>query len=506
LIRSARSTPAAAFRAAVALALCATTLRVRAEWLDYAVVPGRNAVAVVAPINVDTLLWLGATDAGNQTIKYEGSTCPAVFGGRIFANARLMSGATHVSNRLVAFDVISGQFLHQTTIDKSLLESWASPVVDSAQGRVLVCSGSKLFAVNAASGGVAWNTPCAHPLVNVAPAIARDVSPGRVFVADFDPFGGDGRLYCINTSPFNAGSNPYNSGDILWEEVLGETTGPTPAYDNGIVYAATRSGSMGLGTIYAFDVDAPAGLRQLWATAVGSECYGGLCVTGGNVYAATYGFFGSGDNSLLVKLRASDGALLWSIGCERTASIPIVDGNRLYLSAGLNGFGSTPKVQCFRDDGASAVKLWDTAADTGGSLSVGGWTLQPVLSNGILYAGRIPAGASTSLPYTDLLLLDLARSPGDAGFVRQSRAGAGSSPALSGGRLYSLGPAGLNALAACGDFSGDGRLNGDDIQGFLAAQHAAVPTTTQKALADLNANGAIDADDRARFVNKLLGL
>lgn len=494
----------AALAVAIALACGIRTPRALGQWLDYAANPQRNAVADTGPQNVDALLWQTSVDTGGATIRFEGQTAPAVHGGRVFAHARVMSGTTHVANRLIAFDQSNGQMLHQTQIDKSLLESWASPVVDPASGVVLVCSGSKVYAINAAAGGIAWSLLCAHPVVNVAPAITRDTNPMRALVADYDPFGGDGRLYCINLAPFHAATNPFLPGDLVWEEVLGDTIGQTVAYAGGVAYVASRAGSAGTGTVYAFDIDAPPGSRLLWATAIGEEVDGGVCHSNGSVYVATYDFFGGGDNSLLAKLDAASGAIQWTVPCERTNSIPIVAGNRIYLSAGLGGFGSVPKIQCFRDDGASAVKLWDTHADTGGALAVGGWTLQPVLVGDTLYAGRIPAGASTSLPYTDLLLLDVTKTPGAPGFVRQQRAGVGSSPALSDGRLYSIGPGGLGALAACADFSGDGGTDGDDIQGFVTARQAAPPTAQQKALADLNTNGAIDGGDATFFIAKLL--
>ncbi|MEE8169849.1 MAG: PQQ-binding-like beta-propeller repeat protein, partial [Phycisphaerae bacterium] len=300
--------------------------------------------------------------------------------------------------------------------------------------------------------------------------------------------------------------NPFLPGDIVWAELIGSSSGATPAYHDGVAYVATRSGPDGapaVGTVYAFDVNASAGLRLLWSVGVGDEFFGGVTYAGGFVYAASYDFDGSDDNSQLVKIRAADGVLQWIVPCERTSSIPIVCGDRIYLSAGLFGFSSAPKVQAFRDDGTTAVKLWDTYVDTCGALLVGGWTHQPARVGNTLYVGLVPSSGLFG-PYTDLFLLDLTLTPVDAGFVMQQRSGFGSSPALSDGRLYTIGAGGLNALAAAADFSGDGLVDGDDVQGFVDALDAASPDAQQLALADLDGDLDVDSDDSALFVQLLL--
>lgn len=480
-----------------------------AQWLQFANDGARRASAAVGPIAVPALLWQRSTDLSGGPLVYEGPSSPVVWNGRAYANARHYTEAGYTHNKLVAIDVATGEIVFETLVSKGAFDSWSSPAVDPVTGIVLLASGSALFAIDADDGGIVWQRPLQRIVVNASPLVADGPQPGRAFITDYDPFGGDSLLYCVNLSPFDAATNPFQPGAIVWQEPIGGASGSTAAYADGVVYVATAAGIDGVpdaGIVWAFDVDAPPGARPLWSTAVGEGFYGGVCVRDGSVYSASYDFAGTQNNSTLAKLRASDGAVMWTAPCERTASIPVVSGDRIYLSGGLPGFGSAPKVQAFHDSGTSAVKLWDTYADSGGQLIVGGWSHQMALAGSMLYVGRIPSGGTSWSPYTDLYLLDTSRTPSQPGFVAQVRSGVGSSPALSGGRVYSIGTAGLAALAECADFSGDGRTNGADLQGFVDALFSAQPTAEQRGLADISGDGLLDAADASMLATRLLGL
>src|SRR5690606_13696489 len=191
---------------------------------------------------------------------------------------------------------------------------------------------------------------------------------------------------------------PFGRGEIVWEFDLGQTAGTTPAYDDGVVYVATAGDSAGRppGLLFALPAGVSVSPNPLWATPnpAPEGFYGGVCVTtaGGQrvLYAASYAFYGGLMSGNLVKVLADTGAVVWSIPANRTASIPIPLGDsRILISAGLQGFGTVPSVQMFRDNGASAQLMWDTALwtwkDLNGDLSLdpgeftpmGGWTHQP---------------------------------------------------------------------------------------------------------------------------------
>jgi outer membrane protein assembly factor BamB len=438
-----------------------------------------------------------------------------VFDGRAYAFAGPSDSETN--NKLVAVELDTGEVAFETVLEATAqaLDSWSSPAADVLNGAVIIGSGPELFSVDAETGAVNWSTTLARQVVNASAVVAEDLEPGRVFITDYDPFGGGGSLYCVNTSPFDAGDNPYQRGDIVWQELLGKTSGNTPAYHAGVVYVTSISAAGALddpddGHIHAFDVDAPSASRRLWSTAVAEGFFGGVTYVDNYVYAAGYNFNGGPDNSTLVKMRAADGAVQWTAACERTASIPIVAGERIYLSAGILGYGSVPKVQAFEDHGAFATKLWDTYVDTGGTFLVGGWTHQPMLDGDVLYVGKLPQGPEFFGPYTDLFMLDTTRTPDDPGFVIDHLVGMGSSPACASGRIYTIGIEGLWAVAARGDFCGvtgqaDGAVDGMDLQCFVAALLADTPTDEQTALGDFNEDSQLTIEDVPGFLSALLG-
>jgi len=481
-------------------------------WPQFAHDAQRSSQASPGPSGLTAQVWNAGEHPSGTPLVFEGPSSPVVYNGRVYANARHIVNNTHVNNKVMAFDQLTGAVLFETIIDKSVGESWSTPAIDPVHGTVLLGSGSRLFAIDAAVGGVVWSTPLARPIVNASAAVYEDAVRGRVLITDYTGFGAGGSLYCINASVFHSTVNPFQPGDIVWTEPLGTTIGNTPAISGDVVHVSAAIGNYPayLDYIFAFNLFGEPGDRLQWAwhtDALATDVfYSGLSVANGFIYAATYSFSGAGDTARLFKIDAATGAGVWTVPCNRTASTPVVDGNRIYLSTGIAGFGSVPRVQAFDDLGASAIKIWDTYADTGGTLIVGGWTHQPALADGILYVGKIPTNVNSFGPYTDLYMLDVALTPAHPEFIRGHRAGVGSSPAISDGRVYSIGTTGLQSIGVLGDLCGDdGRVNGRDIQCFVEALLAETPTSGQVELADFNGDFALNAEDVTGFIALLMG-
>lgn len=483
------------------------------EWPHYAGDPARTSVATRAIRDLDTIRWSVTPEPDEEYVWRSG---PVACGGRVFVNARHYDpndpNNAQDGNLVIAYDVFDGARLWATPIEIDLYDSWSSPAVDVRNQTVLLGSGYTLFALDLATGAIEWQTPTNRPIVNASPVVTTDLfvndtPANRVFLTDYNGFGHDADLYAINVDPYDADDNPYQPGDIVWTYALPGACGNTPAYDNGVVYVASKGGTVT--ALSALD-----GPPCIWETQVDfsgypqySGFYAGLTVRNGYVYLASYTFYGASNNSGLFKLDASDGHVVWDAPCERTNSIPIVtDGGRIYLAGGLDDAGSVIKTQTFQDHDNHATLVWDTYADTGGSLIVGGWTNQPVYSRGYLYVGT-PNEVPPLLyfePNTDLYVLDASKTPGDPGFIVAHHSGAGGSPAIADGTIYSFGNGGLYAFepsSTClADLDGDATVGLSDLATLLGAYGASRGDANFDSDADLDRDGTVGLSDLAALV------
>lgn len=503
-----------------AAALAASPTLAQESWTHYAGTPERIAAGKERPASVASPARVTSHDSDGAPIEFVGQAGPVVYGGRVFALARIAGQAV-----LVAMDAETGEELWTAPVPAFVQNSWASPAADAENGTVLVGAGRELLALDAATGALRWSCQLQRDVVNASPLVTTDREPAdRAFITDYDGIGASGRLYCINVDPFDAAANPYEPGQIVWSVVLGATSGNTPAYAAGVVYAASITDDSGWspGIVRAFPAGATSPPAPLWTfeNVKDAGFFGGVCVEaaaggagGAFVYAASYATAGGQFSANLVKLDAATGSLVWSADANRTDATPIPLGDgRIALSTGVRGFGSSPSVQLFRDDGGSASLLWDTAHDTwedadgdgvldiGEFLLVGGWTVQPVWgggNSGRLYVGAAPGAAAWYAPCTDLYALDLSKSPGEEGFAAERFVGAGSTPALAGGVLYTIGEAGLHAFGpggACGaDCDGSGALSVADFTCFRARYLAG------DGRADCTGDGALGVADFTCF-------
>ncbi len=497
---------------------------VHADWPQYGGDVRRSSAAVGAPALLHTT-WATTTDLNGEQLIFEGPSAPAGFDGRVYGYAKQLTNGIFTTSKLVAIDAACGDVVFESPLARGQFDSWSAPAVDAIHRTVIIGSGASLYAIDADDGSIVWETALLRTVVNASALIVGPNNQRRIFITDFDGFGQSASLYFVNASAFDAVENPFQPGEIIWTESIGGASGATPAFtDDGLVVLAginapTDAPGITNGHISVYDPAAPAGNRLAWRFQLSSigvvneGFFGGVTINDGFVYAASYDINGSGNNSNLIKLDATDGSLAWSVACERTNAIPIVgDNDRVYISAGLDGFGSTPKVQAFDDLGASAALAWDTAVDSGFTLSVGGWTHQPVLSGDHLYVGTIPGGFPFFGAYTNLSIIDVTLSPSDPDFVVSSASGFGSSPAVCNGRLYSIGQTGMFEIGVPGDLCGadgvpDGQLDLMDVPCFVdALLHADIGAFCDAKLArhDLNMDGAFDGRDVATLTNMLI--
>ena len=494
------------------------------EWTHWAGDAAHSGTATRAPSGFGNIAWSAQPQAPPGELEefvWRGGVVAA--DGRVFITGRrYVDDGTglweHTANIVICYDAHDGTRLWDAFVDADVYEydSWATPVIDRAAGTVIVASHFTLFALDVADGEIVWRRELPQVLVNASPTVSDDlvhegVPANRVFITDYTGFApSGGGIYAVNTSPYDAVGNPYHPGEIVWQDrTLPGTSGNTVAYADGFVFVATTRGGV-IRCYHARDGGPP-----VWETDTGisqiaqyAGFYGGVAVHNGYVYAAGYNFYGTGNSSRMYKLAADDGELIWEQPCERTDSIPIVaDDGRIYLAAGIEGFGSAVKIQAFQDHGAYATQLWDTYTDTGGSLMVGGWTHQPLLAEGRLYCGT-PDETQFFAPYTDLYMLDLNLAPADPGFVIDHASGSGGSPATTGRYLYSLGSSGLVAYRGCGegDMDADGDIDAADFAlwpACLAGPNVTAPPPgcdpSAFRCADIDHDGDVDLHDFAEL-------
>lgn len=475
--------------------------------------------AAQVPGDFSSVAWTTAVLADEELV-YHAS--PVIGAGHVFVTARRIEAQQITATLAIAIDESNGARAWCTPLPPEFNDSWAAPAVDARNGTALYVADDTVFALLIANGSVVWQTPLQRSIVNAAPTLTTDlfsagIGQNRAFVTDYST-GGAGRIYAINIDPFDAIANPHEPGDIVWDVAIGATSGATVAYADGLAIVASSEflltqGGFGFGArLTAFN--AATGVEE-WSTPLGPDdgFFGGVTIANGFAYAATYDFSGSGDNSRLFKVAVADGSVAWSVPCERTATIPVVaDDGTVYLSTGIDGFGSTPRVQAFADLGIAAQKIWDSHDDTNGVLRLGHWTAQPILAGDRLIT-TVPASGGLFEPFSEAVMVDLTKMPGDVDFVIDAASGVGGSPAVSDdGLLVVIGENEVVAFNATlrGDTNCDGAVTVSDIGSFVLALtdpagYASQFPDCDILRADIDGNGSVTVSDIGPFVQLLTG-
>ncbi|RMF75528.1 MAG: hypothetical protein D6744_13375, partial [Planctomycetota bacterium] len=489
----------------------------RGQWLGVGGNRARTSVAARGPRDLSRVRWSATPDPNEQ---YVYQSTPAVADARVFVNARVIRGAMHVANRLIAYDAVDGARLWSANVAPDILDSWSSPAIDIRNGAVLLASDDHLYSFDQVTGDLLWKYDLTRPVVNASPVVTADLTvagapANRALITEYDAIGAAAAMLAINVDPFDAAGNPYNPGDLVWTLPLGRASGATPAYADDHAYVAVGAGEFVRVEVSSPppDPNNPGCVLADWRTPVtvngagdGAGFFGGVSVCDGAVFGATYNFVGGRNSAQLFKIDANTGAETWQTACERTDSIPVPVGSQRWLAGGIEGFGSDWTMQRFTDSGGAGVLQWDSAA-SGFDPPIGGWAEQPAYARGLLYVGSPvstdpnapPPGGMTFEPYQQLLIVDTAVDPNQPGFVVDRFIGAGGSPALAHGRLFSIGADGLFAFdpspPCAADIDASGLVDLTDLSLLLAHFDAQRGTSGYDANYDLNLDGMIDLFD-----------
>ncbi|MDD5458570.1 MAG: PQQ-binding-like beta-propeller repeat protein [Phycisphaerae bacterium] len=488
------------------------------------------SIAVDGPNVVETanIEWIAdESPQGYSLFQFESATGAILYNGKVYAVAKYLepnefawNGYDQTGSQLIAYNANSGQKLWNTVIDPAIWDSWSTPTVDVKNNTILIATGNvtadgwytlpgTIYAIDALSGSIIWSNQLDTAVLNASVCVADGLEHGRAFITDYDGFGTGGKLYCINLDP-NTAQNPYNPGQIIWSDVLGATIGNTPAYKDGVVYVSSNGdaneANNGYGAVYAYEAAANTAVRKWIAT--DPNFFGftsGVTITkAGYLYAACYNWDGGENNSALCKIDCNDGEIIWITQTERTSTMPVVVGNKIYISGGFNDYNSVPKVSAFQDLGDSVIKLWETPPD----MVVGGWTNQLVYADGKLYVGAIPLTGNYFGSYEELYILNAELTPEDEGFIiaHHTDTLCGNNPVVVHDSLYTIGAYGLvkfHQPALLADIDDDKVVNYYDLFTLTDEWLYDCPIGVQRA--DFNLNGRIDFSDFALLANKWHG-
>lgn len=515
--------------ASAALLSSTAVAQVGAVWTHLGGGASRASASPAGTLSLSTPAWVVSRDLNNAAIVWVGQSSPVVTRDRVMAVGQVGAAAY-----VFSIDRRAGAVVWQSPIDPPTFSSYSSPVIDERGRTCIVASGWTVRAFDLSTGASRWAIELENPVVNASPVVTQDLwAADRLFITDYDAAGASGRLYCINISPRRATINPFSPGEIVWSVGVGGTSGNSPAYANGRVFVPVAGDYNSFPPIPSelrcYDAGAMSTPDPVWTYANAADpdarFFGGVSVSGGAVYAASYDFVGLSstfNNSNLVKLDAKTGTLRWSVPSNRTNAIPIPlppkpvsKFPRVLLSAGLNNFGGTaPNLQLFEDRGGAAQLVWDSAmatwidldgdgrVDAGEFMSVGGWSHQPAVSTGLgpvtVFAGTLPtSGNNTSFgACTNLRAINLDVLPAATGFVRAEFVGAGSSPALADGNIYTIGGTGLHAFGPTPprfDVDGDGEITIEDLYAWEQGVGSR----------DVDGNGVANGVDRTLLVAEL---
>lgn len=516
------------------LATCAGAVSLAQDsWTHLGGNATRSARISGAIPTLSTLRWRATTDNFGNTVAFTGQAGVVVFESKVYATGRVSPpGQTANQPRLLCFDANTGACLWSVSVAAPALDSFSTPCVDAGNRTVIHGSGRNLVAYAADTGAIVWTRTLTRSIVNASPVVTQDrLGRDRCFITDYDGAGSSGKLYAINVDAFDAATNPFAPGAIVWSAAIGGSSGNSPTYLSGaiggsdLVFVSTVGNyTEGFaGTLRAYAVDSAPSPMPLWSVESpdGNGFFAGVAVSGpstiaglnGAVYAATYAFSGGIVSANLVKADAATGALRWSVPSNRTSSIPVLlsDG-RIVLSTGLPAYGSVQAIELFRDWGANATVLWNSAistwvdADADGLIDdieyqhFGGWTMQPIVSETAagarIICGLSPRGTDAYATSNDVFVLSLDHAPQDPGFVIASATGTGASPAVAGGLMFSTGSGGLSAygdVASNYDVDANGAMGIDDLYAWERGVGSR----------DVNLDGAVDSTDRAALITKL---
>jgi outer membrane protein assembly factor BamB len=275
-----------------------------ALWSSYVIAPANDShgayLAAFAQKN-GSRKWLTRL----TTDQYAHVTQPTVYGSTVYVSTGYV---------LYAVSASSGRILWHRTLTSAEYGNVDGPVAVSGGGEYVIAAGNDgyVYALNAATGKLAWNVRAGGGIHSGGPAIYN----GIVYVPEGN-FGSEG-------GGFNIWAIQVSDGYILWHSYAGDDVHVTPAAGAGIV----AIGSIDEGVVV---LNASTG-ATLWTAPYEGEVWGSPVIANGVVYVGT--------DAGLLAYDAANGTKVWvsnfGMGMANMSSPAVIDG-RIYTGTGEGG-------------------------------------------------------------------------------------------------------------------------------------------------------------------------
>jgi outer membrane protein assembly factor BamB len=306
----------------------------------------------------------------NNTIKWISDDIGAVEG----SQAMIVGDKVFVyaNDNIYALNRSYGTVLWNTTIpgDEMAWGSWVSPAYDN--NVIYISTGFNITKINAQDGTKLQEV--AFPNAGYACNGGPTVADGMVFVGS-----GGNNYYALDENDLTT---------VIWNytvPIAGSSSTPAIADGKVVVGELTWAGSSHICCIDEF-----TGVR-IWATELPGNIGGSASIDAANdrtyiVVSTDY----TGDAGEIYALNFTTGDVVWNNTITYSDSTPVISGDYLYVSGGVN----TPGITYCYD--RSGTLQW--------TVPHGSWTMSPAVADGKLFTGDIaPWGTSDGIYVFDAI-------------------------------------------------------------------------------------------------------
>jgi len=376
------------FKTSVLMAAISTSLVLAADWPSFAGNAANSGSSQdVAPRDLSNAV---VTTSANLGLKE--STSPVIADGKAYVYANGATGTLYCLDSEALTTLWSAPVMVD---DATGWGSWASPAAGSSS--IVFAADSFLGCWNL-DGSERWAVTLSNQTINSS----CKVSDGKIFVSCFHYLNSE---FSVAAFDILTGSNLWNLTDPAFA-----FSPCTPVIDSGAGKGYVAAGNK----VAQFDL---ASGSAGWSTNLPDALMlQNLSMSGNSLFVSDFAFASYVAGSNLYSVSKSNGAVNWVAQVNVSSVPPAIEGNVLVHSAG-DAWGVPQELTGI--DINTGTQIWKVAK------SLGGGTLMPAISKGVVYASANNATNLTCVNVAD-------------GSVASEIVVGGSSPAVANDTLYTV--------------------------------------------------------------------